>query len=343
MREGDYVEVPGNLIFTVKGLVHPPGLAVAFLRYVPDPAGDRVRDGVRFRRVGGLEESFRLAGELCPSYLVEDPFFGRTVQAVPLREAVSVYLPEKRLRAIAEEGPSDPVEADALSLALELSDLGGIPLERMGVSGSVLLELHTPKSDVDLTVYGVGEGLDAYRALRGLVERGVASAYRGRGLEEACRFRWSSNPPVPFEALMRVEARKILQGSFRGRGYFLRLVPDAWERYGEAVHRRVGRCLIRAVVSDDSWSIYTPCRYPVEDARVLRGPDVEVSELVSFRGRFAEQARAGEEVYAEGTVEAVYRDGEVKHVLVLEGGGDFMVPLWALKGLAGGRVLPSSQ
>jgi len=333
--EGDYVETRGNLIFTVKGLIHPPNMAVAFLRYVPDPNGDRIRNGVKFRRIKSLKESFTEARRLCPNYVMEDPFFGRTIQAVPLRDAAVVYLPRQRLKAILKEGASDCVEEAASKLALELSDESGVPTDRMGVSGSTLLGLHRSNSDVDMTVYGVREGAEVYRALRGLVGRRGVSAHRGRLLEEACRFRWGSNSPIPFQALMRVEARKVLQGLVDGRGYFLRLVPEPWEfgeRYGEAVYRRVGRCRIKAVVSDDSWAVYTPCLYRVEDVKVLWGVEAEVSELQSFRGRFTEQAWAGETVYAEGTLEAVYRDGEVFYRLVLEGGRDFMVPVWALKG-----------
>jgi len=335
--EGDYVETRGNLIFTVKGLIHPPNMAVAFLRYVPDPRGDRVRKGVRFRRIRSLRESFAEAERMCPRYVVEDPFFGRIIQAVPLRDVSVAYMPRRRLKTILEGGPSDGVEEDASRLASTLSDESGVPVERMGLSGSTLLNLHTPNSDVDMVVYGVREGREVYHALRELLEHGSGgvSAYRGRLLEEACRFRWGSRTPVPFQALMKVEARKVLQGLVGRRGYFLRLVPEAWElgeRYGEAVYRRVGRCRIRASVSDDSWAVYTPCRYRVEDVTVLDGVEVDVSEVWSFRGRFTEQAWAGETVYVEGTVEAVYRGGEVFHRLVLEGGGDFMVPAWALRG-----------
>ena len=157
--EGDYVETRGNLIFTVKGLIHPPNMAVAFLRYVPDPNGDRIRNGVKFRRIKSLKESFTEARRLCPNYVMEDPFFGRTIQAVPLRDAAVVYLPRQRLKAILKEGASDGVEEAASKLALELSDESGVPTDRMGVSGSTLLGLHRSNSDVDMIVYGSVRGL----------------------------------------------------------------------------------------------------------------------------------------------------------------------------------------
>ena len=43
--EGDYVETQEGLLFTVKGIHHPEGQIIAYLRYVPDPMGTRERSG----------------------------------------------------------------------------------------------------------------------------------------------------------------------------------------------------------------------------------------------------------------------------------------------------------
>ncbi|MGB9135589.1 MAG: hypothetical protein WCC63_08450, partial [Candidatus Bathyarchaeia archaeon] len=69
---------------------------------------------------------------------------------------------------------------------------------------------------------------------------------------------------------------------------------------------------IKATVTNDSEAIFTPCRYSVENVRLLGGKGGEaVSEVASFRGRFCEQARTGETVIAQGKVEKVRRkDGE---------------------------------
>ena len=45
-REGDLIEIQDNVIFDVKGLVHPPNRVVAFIRYVPDPNGNRQRNRI---------------------------------------------------------------------------------------------------------------------------------------------------------------------------------------------------------------------------------------------------------------------------------------------------------
>ena len=53
--EGDYVETLEGLLFAVKGLHHPEGLVIAYLRYIPDFNGDREGDSRRYRRIYDLE------------------------------------------------------------------------------------------------------------------------------------------------------------------------------------------------------------------------------------------------------------------------------------------------
>ena len=40
-REGDLIENNQNIIFDVKGLVHPPSKVIAFPRFIPDISGNR--------------------------------------------------------------------------------------------------------------------------------------------------------------------------------------------------------------------------------------------------------------------------------------------------------------
>jgi predicted nucleotidyltransferase len=91
--------------------------------------------------------------------------------------------------------------------------------------------------------------------------------------------------------------------------YFIRFVKD-WgevdETYGDVQYKNVGYARIEARVVDDSEAIFTPCTYKIGSAKSFEGPKLEpISEIVSFRGRFCEQARIGETVVAQGKVERV--------------------------------------
>jgi predicted nucleotidyltransferase len=101
----------------------------------------------------------------------------------------------------------------------------------------------------------------------------------------------------------------VFQGRFLHQDYFLRCVKD-WqeisERYGESHYMPLGTCTVSARVVDDSESLLTPCRYSLDKTRVLQGSvRYRPREVVSFRGRFAEQAYTGERVMARGRLELV--------------------------------------
>jgi predicted nucleotidyltransferase len=71
---------------------------------------------------------------------------------------------------------------------------------------------------------------------------------------------------------------------------------------------------------DDSEMNFTPCRYKISNVKFLEGTCAEsVEEIVSFRGRFCEQAKNGETVVAQGKVERVQKLGEREHYRLLLG------------------------
>ena len=333
-REGDIIETRGKSLFDVKGLVHPPGRIIAFIRFFPDPEGDRERDGVTYRKVYALSERYALLKRDFPQYLVYDPVFDEYLCEVPIEGVKKHYQPINRLRALRHKGASDETERLALAFTELLKEGGNISWIKLGISGSLLVGLHTPTSDIDPIVYGSESCHKVHRALKTLLEdeKSHVKAYDWEGLKGLFDFR-SGDTAMSFEEFVQTESRKVLQGKFMGRDYFIRCVKD-WdevkERYGTVRYRAEGYAKIKAQVTSDSEAIFTPCRYELENVEILEGARVEpIREIASFRGRFCEQAKKGEEVIAQGKVERVQKMEENVHYRLLLGNkkSDFMVPL----------------
>jgi predicted nucleotidyltransferase len=126
-------------------------------------------------------------------------------------------------------------------------------------------------------------------------------------LLKLCDFR-VKDTQMSFKDFERVESRKVLQGKFKARDYFIRFVKDWNEidgKYGEICYKNVGYSKIKAAVIDYSEAIFTPCSYKISSAEILEGAHFPIEEIASFRGRFCEQARRGEVVIAQGKVEKV--------------------------------------
>ena len=323
-REGDLLETTNSILFDVKGLVHPPNKIVAFLRYVPDLKGNRERDGMRYSKFYALSKRYALLKRDFPQYLVNDPVFNTLLCEVPHEDVKQHYQPTRGLQGLRNRDKLDETETTALRFMELLKENTGVPWSKLGISGSILVRLHTPSSDIDPIVYGSETGYRVHSALKKMLEdkNSPFKPYNLDGLRELFDFR-SKDTVTSFEDFVRTDSRKVSHGKFMGKDFFIRFVKD-WnelsEQYGSIIYKPEGRARIKATVIDDSEAIFTPCSYKLADVEILEGPHVEpIEEIVSFRGRFCEQARSGEVVIAEGKVERVQPEGDREHFRLLIG------------------------
>jgi predicted nucleotidyltransferase len=119
---------------------------------------------------------------------------------------------------------------------------------------------------------------------------------------------------------------------YEGTDYYIRFVKD-WsqvtEQYGDIYYKNAGYVKIMATITDDSEALFTPCTYKIENVTIEEGAKLEpIREIVSFRGRFCEQARNSEAVTAQGKVEHVTnkrKDQEYYRVILGNKPSDYMV------------------
>ncbi len=309
-REGDLIKTENHVIFDVKGLMHPPNRLIAFPRYIPSSQGTRRSREDLYGKIYSFSERFQFLEKNMPDLIVHDPVFDETLCEVPIGTVVECYEPVEKLRLLRTSKELGELERKALQLAEALKEAAGIPWSAIGISGSVLVGLYTAKSDIDPVVYGVENCRRAYAALETLLkdEASKFKPYSREELQALFDFR-SKDTIMSFEDFVRVEKRKAFQGMFEGTDYFIRFVKD-WsqvsQQYGDVRYRNSGYAKITATIADDSEALFTPCTYRIENVTVAEGSKLEpISKIVSFRGRFCEQARKGEAVTAQGKVERV--------------------------------------
>ncbi len=322
-REGDLIETDG-MILDVKGLVHPPNRTIAFVRYFPDEKGERKRNGTMYRKVYSLSERYSVLEKSFSRYLVYDHVFDETLCEVPNSDVKWHHKPVKKLQEMRSSKDLDALESKALRLAEALKEEASVSWNTIGVSGSILVGLHSNHSDVDPIVYGSENCRKVHSALKKVLSKTdrLFKCYDQNDLKSLFDFR-SKDSSADFESFVRTESRKVMQGKFLGTDYFVRFVKD-WqeidEAYGDIHYKNVGVAEVKATIADDSEAIFTPCVYKVSGVQVLGGPQVEhIEEIASFRGRFCEQARVGETVIVRGKLEHVTdnRDGRVHYRLLL--------------------------
>jgi len=317
-------------MFVVKGMFHPPDRIIAYLRYVPDQNGERKRGDVSYRRMYDLNETTNLLNEQYPQYLGFVPELGLKFQSVPIENIAKIYKPSERLRELTLD-PKTDLEKIIVNFAFILSSESGVSLKFMGVSGSVLIGLATSNSDVDLMVYGTEASTALYNTLCKLRDKvdGIKS-YNEKTIVNVLKSRWEDTG-IDLERLKCIEIKKLLHGIVRDRDYFIRLVKLPREVEREISSSPIAKIRLRGVVTSDRDSIFTPCTYEMSNSKILdSNKQYPVTEIVSFRGKFTEQSKKGDEIEARGTLEkAAYRDRTVFRV-VLGQKGDYLVPTWLL-------------
>ena len=322
-REGDLIKAKSNVVFDVKGLVHPADKIVAFPRFIPSPQGIRQGKDCTYGKVYSLGDRFKYLQENQPDLIVFDPVFGETMCEVPTAQVAEHYKPEEKLWSLRSSNDLTVLESKALELAETLKTEADIPWSGIGISGSIMAGLTTDKSDIDPLVYGVENCRKAYAALQKLLKEEIGfKPYTQGELQELFDFR-SKDTQMSFEDFTLVESRKAFQGKFMKTDYFIRFVKD-WgeinEQYGNVCFKNSGYAKIVAKVADSKEALFTPCTYKLENVQVIEGPKLEpIKEVVSFRGRFCEQAADGELVEAQGKIELVTneKNGDEHYRLIL--------------------------
>jgi len=115
------------------------------------------------------------------------------------------------------------------------------------------------------------------------------------------------------EAAKAFYERRWNRGLYEDRQFSvhsIRLDEEVKEKYGDRVFVPQGIVRVKAVVSDVTDAVFLPSTYGVEDVVVEEAPDaVEIREVTTYEGLYADLARVGEKITVRGKLEKVLDKG----------------------------------
>jgi predicted nucleotidyltransferase len=321
--EGDYIRTIDGLFFAVKGGRHNDEFVVAILRYIRDKEGERTLKGKRYRRVYDIKQTTQYLQENHPKYINHIKWLGQELQSVPKNRIAEIYKPTRKLKKIIAN-PRTKLEQRITRFVEALSAKSEVDVSFFGLTGSILIGLETLDSDIDLNVYGESEGRKVYNALKNLrIKQNWVSAYDEESVEPVLVSRWGDTG-FDIEMFRTVECSKVLHGLINGVDYFIRLIVE--EEYSTSTP--LSTITISANVTDSSHNIYTPCIYKINNVVIEDGcKQLEISELMSYRGKFTEQVKQGNMIQARGTLEKVFLENGSFYRLILGRSGDYLLTL----------------
>ena len=320
-REGDFIETTEGLIFDVKGIVHPIDRVIAFIRYVPDPQGDRIRYNRRYRKIYKLTRRHHYLQQMYPHHLRYDSVFDMEISQVTHKSIHRHYRPQCKVHELISASTVDLKQKRAIEFIKKIMRIAHVPQSVLGVSGSLLVNLYSSNSDIDLIVYGTRAAHRVRTALREHFEdddellRYPHSVLRQRFFER------QKKAGISFQEYMFHESRKTFQGYYHEKEFFIRYIKN-WDEinveYGDYIYTNKGVVKLRGAIADDTEAIFTPCTYNLTDVEVLEGLQAQrISEITSFRGRFCDQAVKGEQIEARGKLEKVVGQSKTYYRLLL--------------------------
>ena len=324
VRVRDFVVSTDGLFFASTDYIHPEGWAIAFLRYVPDPEGDREKDGIRYSKVGS-DEAYAYLRENHPEYLFKSDVFNAELVGVPYEKIDRIIKPEERLKELREQyipiikekrqnNEDLTFMEELMEKLIDLSDffhyVAGVDYGNLGISGSILPGLQKPgTSDLDFVVYGLENHRNAIQAYKANKDKEVYIDELGKSitLSKINDDFWD------FVFNKRIKDDSLSKAEF---AWYEERKEGSW---GDTIYEPVDFATINCKIVSALGSFDNPATYTIEDLDVLEGPDVEISELASRTHTYAGEVVDGEEVVARGLVEKVMKNGEFEKYRLLVG------------------------
>lgn len=319
-RDRDFLQTNEGFFFCVIGSLHPRERVISYVKYVPSESGIWGRNGKKFSRIlqkytiPNLLETFKYLETSYPHYLFHSPVDNITITAVPHQNIKEHFKPEEKLAQLRKASQLDFLQQKLIRFIRFLEEMSNVPAESFGVTGSLLLDIHQPKfSDLDITVYGIKNSWLLHKALiKNRDSEMPMKRLEGNALKEWCARKAEQYP------LSRAEASKIYErkwnlGVFENKWVSIhpvKLEGEVTGEYGESTYHSCGKVTVRAIVRDNSECLFLPSVYKVEDAKVLKGPQLgNITEVISYESLYDNLAEKGETIQAKGKLERVREKG----------------------------------
>jgi predicted nucleotidyltransferase len=212
----------------------------------------------------------------------------------------------------------DSLQNVALKLINLLSSESQIDTEDFGIHGSIALNMHTPKSDIDLVVFGAQN----FRKLEATIDK-LAKA-----------------DTLSHVSKNRIDAARRYKGKYRGKIFMYNAVRKPEEvnsKYGMFKYLPVLPVRFFCTVKDDSEAMFRPAIYKIEnydpaDTRSALSKDKVPSLVVSMIGCYRNVAHRGDKIRVSGMLESVenVETGHLSHQVVVGTGTSEEEHIWPL-------------
>jgi predicted nucleotidyltransferase len=306
-RDGDTFATRDGFIFNTFGYEHPRDRVFAFLKYIPSKFKalfhiefldrtwkyntEKLFRAEKLYTAANYQAFLDTFTENFPDYVYSDPLRGKKVIIATLDSIKDVYVPSVCLLSLTKLRRKDTLQQLTLDFIELLSSESGIDHKDFGVHGSVALNMHSAKSDIDIVVYGSRD----FRILEKTVDRLVKA--------ETLSYQFNN----------RLDAARRFKGRYQGRIFMYNAVRRPEEiqtRYGIFKYSPIIPVKFTCTVKEDDEAMFRPAIYEIKDYKAIDSPSNLLTgdfpkSVVSMVGCYRNVARKGDRISVCGMLEHV--------------------------------------
>lgn len=316
-----YIRTKDNLFFAVTNYQHPDSHIISFLRYVPSDDGDRMINGIKYKKLSS-NEAYSYIKEHHSDYLVDFNVENKKMMGVLREDVAEILSPIERLNEIINSDDNDDYYDKIRLLSKTFHEEADISYEDMGVTGSTLINLQNNNtSDIDFIVYG----LDNHR--KAIEYFGKNKNNPDSPLNRISGDYWEQvyhkrifDDTMDFDEFIWYEDRKNNRGLINGTLFDIHLSRKSDEvAIDNFISKQMGKMKISARIVDDTLAYDSPAIYKISNQNIVEGPCVEIEEIISFTHTYAGIVKNNEEVIVSGVCEEMTDKitGEKKYSIIV--------------------------
>jgi hypothetical protein len=203
---------------------------------------------------------------------------------------VKHHRPKQRLQQIMQANQPDAIERDLIKLC-ELLQQNGLDLNKIGITGSILVGVQKHSSDIDLVCYGRAVFHQSRAITRELIDRGQLQELNANDWQESYQRR---SCELSFADYVWHERRKTNKAVINGRKFDLNFIDDSKNSEVQR-YQKCGAIKLQCTITDDTHAFDYPAEFKINHE--------QFEAIVSFTATYTGQAIKGETVEVSGIVE----------------------------------------
>lgn len=317
-----YLKTRDDLFFAANSYHHPKTHYIAFLRYVPCDDGDRILDGVRYKKVNS-KKAYDYLKKHHPDYLFEWNISNKKMMGVLKEDVIEIYNPIRGLEKIRNNKNKSALYEKICLLSDIFHDYAGISYNNMGVTGSSLIGLENETSDIDFIVFGLEEhrrAIEFYSRVK--KDKSICLDAIGDDYWEFVYNKRIKDESMSLNEFKWYESRKNNRGVIKNTLFDILLNrKDDEIDSNENVHiNQLEKIKIKCDICDDSLSYDNPATYKINNVDFLEGMPRNIESILSFTHTYTGIVKNNERVIASGVCEEyTYKGSDKKRYKLIIG------------------------